>query len=207
MNNLIAFYSRAVSEKCLQLSNEKNEFEAQIESLTQNSQLHRDQFNELQEQFNENKKLLNQLLLEKDELGSLQQQLIETESQLNTMKLNVNNRDEEISILKKKHEEFNEIVKYMEIECSDVDAQMVIALIESLRKQNKDAENSKQLLESEMMAITEKCSQLENQLKEAEERLRTSGEIDKNHLDEINNLKREISELTVKRSESEVEYQ
>lgn len=205
-----AFYSRALSEKCLRLDNEKKEFEAQIECLTQNSHIQLDQFNELQKQFNENKKHLNQLLekeRESDELGSLKVKLVETESQLNTMKLNAENRNEEISILRMKLEEFNEIVKHMDIESADVDAQMVIAFIQSMKNQNKDTESAKLLLETEITATTEKCNQLENQLKEAEQRLRSLGEIDKNHLDEINNLKREISELQAKRIESEVAYQ
>lgn len=205
-----AFYSRAVSEKCLRLDNEKKEFEAQIECLTQNGQIQLAQLNDLQKQFNEMKEHLN-LLLEKkresDELGSLQEKLIETVSQLSTMKLNVEKRNEEISILKMKLEEFNEIVKYMDVESADVDAQMVIAFIQSLKNQNKGTESAKLLLETEITATAHKCSQLENQLKEAEQHSRSLGEIDKNRHDEINNLKREIGDLKAKQVESEVAYQ
>lgn len=105
------------------------------------------------------------------------------------------------------YQEFNAIVKYMDIESADIDAQTIIVLIQSLKNQTNDTENAKQLLETEIAAITDKFSQLENELKEAEERLRASEEIDKNHLDEINYLKREINELKAKRVESEVAYQ
>lgn len=95
------FYSRTLSEKCLQFDREKKEFEEQIKSLTQISQTQRDQFNQLQQQFSENKERLNQLEKESVELMSLQQKLIETESELNAMRLNINRRNEEIAILKK----------------------------------------------------------------------------------------------------------
>lgn len=100
------FYCRALSEECLQFDREKKEFEAKIESITQNSHIQRDQFNTLQQQFNENTKRLNQLL-EKDsvELKSLQQQLIETESELSAMRVSINSRNEEIATLKRELQE------------------------------------------------------------------------------------------------------
>lgn len=47
------FYFRALSAKCQQFDHEKEDFKAQIKSLTQNNQIQLDQFNELEQQLSE----------------------------------------------------------------------------------------------------------------------------------------------------------
>lgn len=199
------FIYRALSEKCLQFDRERKEFETKIESITQNSQLQRNEFNELQRKFNENTDRSNQL--DSDELKSLRGKLSDTESELSALRIKIESRDEEIALLKNVHQEFIAIAKYMGIESAVVDFQMIIASIQLMKNQTKATENAKQLLETEIGAISNKCSQLESKLKVAEERLESLDEIDKNRIDEINNLKRQISELNAKRVESEVAYE